>query len=108
MFLALQVVDFGIDPANMFEFWDWVGGRYSLWSAIGLPIALGIGYKNFEELLRGGHEYEREGNGGRKREKERKREKKKEKESVLMLFSLSLSLSLSLSPGWTSTSARLH
>lgn len=53
----LSVVEFGIDPVNMFEFWDWVGGRYSLWSAIGLPIALGIGYKNFEELLQGGHEY---------------------------------------------------
>lgn len=44
---------FGIDTKNMFEFWDWVGGRYSLWSAIGLSIALGIGYDNFEELLAG-------------------------------------------------------
>lgn len=51
-----EVVKFGIDKANMFEFWDWVGGRYSLWSAIGLSIALTIGYKNFEELLKGAHE----------------------------------------------------
>ncbi|ADR21074.1 glucose-6-phosphate isomerase [Marivirga tractuosa] len=50
------VESFGIDPANMFEFWDWVGGRYSLWSAIGLSIALNIGYDNFEELLKGAHE----------------------------------------------------
>src|SRR6188508_787424 len=49
------VVKFGIDKKNMFEFWDWVGGRYSLWSAIGLSIALTIGYKNFEQLLKGGH-----------------------------------------------------
>lgn len=48
-----DVVKFGIDKANMFEFWDWVGGRYSLWSAIGLSIALTIGYKNFENLLKG-------------------------------------------------------
>jgi len=47
---------FGIDPAHMFVFWDWVGGRYSLWSAIGLSIALAIGYDRFEELLQGGHE----------------------------------------------------
>lgn len=46
---------FGIDPANMFQFWDWVGGRYSLWSAIGLSIALGIGFNNFEALLEGAH-----------------------------------------------------
>ncbi len=46
---------FGIDPANMFEFWDWVGGRYSLWSAIGLPIALYVGMERFEELLAGAH-----------------------------------------------------
>jgi glucose-6-phosphate isomerase len=51
-----EVVNFGIDKKNMFEFWDWVGGRYSLWSAIGLSIALTIGYKNFEQLLKGGHE----------------------------------------------------
>ncbi|MBM3431845.1 MAG: glucose-6-phosphate isomerase [Bacteroidetes bacterium] len=44
---------FGIDPKNMFVFWDWVGGRYSLWSAIGLSIALTVGYKNFEQLLKG-------------------------------------------------------
>uniref|UniRef100_A0A8C0ENY6 Glucose-6-phosphate isomerase n=1 Tax=Bubo bubo TaxID=30461 RepID=A0A8C0ENY6_BUBBB len=46
---------FGIDPENMFEFWDWVGGRYSLWSAIGLSIALHIGFDNFESLLAGAH-----------------------------------------------------
>ena len=46
---------FGIDPRNMFEFWDWVGGRYSLWSAIGTSIALAIGYDNFLELLAGAH-----------------------------------------------------
>lgn len=46
---------FGIDEANMFEFWDWVGGRYSLWSAIGLPIALAIGFDRFMELLQGAH-----------------------------------------------------
>ena len=50
---------FGIDPANMFEFADWVGGRYSLWSAIGLPIALSIGMDAFEEFLAGGHEMDR-------------------------------------------------
>ena len=50
------VTAFGIDKNNMFEFWDWVGGRYSLWSAIGLSIALTIGYDNFEQLLRGAHE----------------------------------------------------
>jgi glucose-6-phosphate isomerase len=48
-----EVTKFGIDKANMFEFWDWVGGRYSLWSAIGLSIALTIGYENFEQLLKG-------------------------------------------------------
>ena len=50
-----EVTKFGIDKANMFEFWDWVGGRYSLWSAIGLSIVLTIGYNNFEELLKGAH-----------------------------------------------------
>ena len=50
-----EVVKFGIDKKNMFEFWDWVGGRYSLWSAIGLSIALTIGYKSFEQLLKGGY-----------------------------------------------------
>lgn len=50
-----EVVNFGIRRENMFEFWDWVGGRFSLWSAIGLSIALSIGYKNFEELLKGAH-----------------------------------------------------
>ncbi len=49
------VAEFGIDTDNMFEFWDWVGGRYSLWSAIGLSIALSIGYDNFEQLLSGAH-----------------------------------------------------
>ena len=49
------VKKFGIDPANMFPFWDWVGGRYSLWSAIGLTIALSIGYDRFAELLEGAH-----------------------------------------------------
>jgi glucose-6-phosphate isomerase len=47
---------FGISSKNMFEFWDWVGGRYSLWSAIGLSIALTIGYENFEKLLKGAHQ----------------------------------------------------
>lgn len=50
-----EVTAFGIAPENMFVFWDWVGGRYSLWSAIGLSIALTIGYEHFEELLRGAH-----------------------------------------------------
>ncbi|NVB77187.1 MAG: glucose-6-phosphate isomerase [Kofleriaceae bacterium] len=53
---AKEVSAFGIDTANMFEFWDWVGGRYSLWSAIGLSIACVIGMDNFEELLAGAHE----------------------------------------------------
>ncbi len=51
---AKEVARFGIDVANMFQFWDWVGGRYSLWSAIGLPIAVGIGFERFEQLLAGG------------------------------------------------------
>jgi glucose-6-phosphate isomerase len=51
-----EVVKFGIAAENMFEFWDWVGGRYSLWSAIGLSIALTIGYDNFEQLLTGAYE----------------------------------------------------
>ncbi|MGR9100504.1 MAG: glucose-6-phosphate isomerase [Gammaproteobacteria bacterium] len=51
-----KVKEFGIDPENMFGFWDWVGGRYSLWSAIGLSIALSVGMDNFEELLQGAHE----------------------------------------------------
>ncbi len=50
------VAGFGIDTKNMFRFWDWVGGRYSLWSAIGLSIVLGIGYKNYIELLEGAHD----------------------------------------------------
>lgn len=53
------VVDFGIDPANMFEFWDWVGGRYSLWSAIGLSIALSVGMDSFEEMLTGAYDMDR-------------------------------------------------
>uniref|UniRef100_A0A8C2BWR6 Glucose-6-phosphate isomerase n=1 Tax=Cyprinus carpio TaxID=7962 RepID=A0A8C2BWR6_CYPCA len=52
---APKVKDFGIDTNNMFEFWDWVGGRYSLWSAIGLSIALHIGFDSFEQLLAGAH-----------------------------------------------------
>lgn len=50
-----EVVKFGIDAANMFGFWDWVGGRYSLWSAIGLSIVLSLGFENFIELLEGAH-----------------------------------------------------
>ncbi|WP_245849783.1 glucose-6-phosphate isomerase [Oceanimonas doudoroffii] len=50
-----KVVEFGIAAENMFEFWSWVGGRFSLWSAIGLPIALAIGFERFEELLAGAH-----------------------------------------------------
>ncbi len=50
-----KVAKFGIDPDNMFEFWDWVGGRYSLWSAIGLPIVLAIGMDHFDQLLSGAH-----------------------------------------------------
>ncbi len=50
------VAEFGIDTANMFEFWDWVGGRYSSWSAIGMPIALSLGFENFEALLQGAFE----------------------------------------------------
>jgi glucose-6-phosphate isomerase len=50
-----KVEEFGIDPANMFRFWDWVGGRYSLWSAIGLSIALYIGFDRFNDLLAGAH-----------------------------------------------------
>ena len=53
------VAEFGIDTNNMFEFWDWVGGRYSLWSAIGLSIALSIGFENFEALLSGAHEMDK-------------------------------------------------
>jgi glucose-6-phosphate isomerase len=48
--------EFGIAPENVFEFWDWVGGRFSLWSAIGLPIALAVGFRNFEQLLAGAHD----------------------------------------------------
>ena len=53
------VADFGIDPKNMFQFWDWVGGRYSMWSAVGLPIALSIGMPRFEEMLEGAYEMDR-------------------------------------------------
>lgn len=56
---ATAVGEFGIDTANMFEFWDWVGGRYSLWSAIGLSIALSVGFDNFEMLLSGAHAMDR-------------------------------------------------
>lgn len=52
---ALEVEKFGIDPVNMFEFWDWVGGRYSCWSAIGLSIALSIGFDHFRQFLAGAH-----------------------------------------------------
>lgn len=51
-----RVQEFGIDPDNMFTFWDWVGGRYSLWSAIGLSIALAVGMDHFEALLSGAHD----------------------------------------------------
>ena len=54
-----EVEKFGIDPENMFGFWDWVGGRYSLWSAIGLSIACYIGFSNFEQLLSGAHEMDK-------------------------------------------------
>ena len=56
---AAEVEKFGIDTANMFEFWDWVGGRYSLWSAIGLSIALAVGFDNFEKLLEGAFEMDK-------------------------------------------------
>jgi glucose-6-phosphate isomerase len=56
---AEAVAAFGIDPDNMFEFWDWVGGRYSLWSAIGMPVALQIGMDGFEALLDGAHAMDR-------------------------------------------------
>ena len=60
-FIALStnkklVTEFGIEEANMFEFWDWVGGRYSLWSAIGLSVSLSVGFDNFEKLLSGAHD----------------------------------------------------
>jgi len=51
-----KTIDFGIDPENIFPLWDWVGGRFSIWSAVGLSISLSIGYKNFEALLEGAHE----------------------------------------------------
>lgn len=50
------ITTFGIDPANMFPFWDWVGGRYSVWSAIGLPVALAVGFGYFKDFLAGAHE----------------------------------------------------
>ena len=53
---AEKVAEFGIDTENMFGFWDWVGGRYSLWSAIGLPIALAVGFERFQALLAGAHD----------------------------------------------------
>jgi glucose-6-phosphate isomerase len=56
---AAEVEKFGIDPANMFVFWDWVGGRYSVWSAIGLPVAIAIGMDAFEDFLAGGHAMDR-------------------------------------------------
>lgn len=54
-----KVIEFGIDPTNMFEFWDWVGGRYSVWSAIGLSLTCGLGYKNFEKFLKGAESMDR-------------------------------------------------
>jgi glucose-6-phosphate isomerase len=54
-----EVEKFGIDPENMFGFWDWVGGRYSLWSAIGLSIACFVGFQNFEQLLAGAHDMDK-------------------------------------------------
>jgi glucose-6-phosphate isomerase len=51
-----KVTEFGIDPNNIFPMWDWVGGRFSLWSAVGLSITLGIGYENFDALLQGAHQ----------------------------------------------------
>ena len=57
--LRIEVKEFGIDEDNMFVFWDWVGGRYSLWSAIGLSIVCYIGFDNFEELLQGAFEMDR-------------------------------------------------
>jgi glucose-6-phosphate isomerase len=56
---AQEVAKFGIDTRNMFGFWDWVGGRYSLWSAIGLPIALAVGMERFYQLLQGAHDMDR-------------------------------------------------
>ncbi|WP_281300332.1 MULTISPECIES: glucose-6-phosphate isomerase [unclassified Iodidimonas] len=56
---ARAVADFGIDSGNVFHFWDWVGGRYSLWSAIGLSLALGIGWENFSQMLAGGRAMDR-------------------------------------------------
>ncbi|MEJ5358297.1 MAG: glucose-6-phosphate isomerase [Desulfobacterales bacterium] len=56
---APRVRDFGIAPENMFVFWDWVGGRYSVWSAIGLPVACAVGFERFEEFLAGAHEMDR-------------------------------------------------
>ncbi len=56
---ANAVMEFGIDVDNMFEFWDWVGGRYSLWSAIGLTIACAVGFDNFRKLLEGAHDMDR-------------------------------------------------
>ena len=52
---TITVRSFGIDPDNMFEFWDWVGGRYSLWSAIGLSLAIAVGMDRYEEMLEGAH-----------------------------------------------------
>ena len=51
-----KVTDFGIDPDNIFPMWDWVGGRFSLWSAVGLSISLAVGFDNFDDLLDGAHE----------------------------------------------------
>jgi len=56
---AEAVAAFGIDPANMFPFWDWVGGRYSIWSAIGLPVALAVGFERFADFLAGAYAMDR-------------------------------------------------
>lgn len=52
---AAKATEFGIDARNMFGFWDWVGGRYSVWSAIGLSVALHVGFENYQHLLEGAH-----------------------------------------------------
>ncbi len=54
-----KVAEFGIEPERVFGFWDWVGGRYSIWSSIGLPLAIAIGPENFEDFLRGGYDVDR-------------------------------------------------
>ena len=53
------MAEFGIQPTRVFGFWDWVGGRYSIWSSIGLPLAIAIGPERFQEFLHGGYEIDR-------------------------------------------------